>query len=40
MELTTEQQTVAFLWAFLLGAIIEIIYTADRGKGAALCYRG
>lgn len=28
MELTTEQQTVAFLWAFLLGAIIEIIYTA------------
>ncbi len=28
MELTTEQQTTAFLWAFLLGAIIELLYTA------------
>ena len=27
MELTTQQQTIAFLWAFLLGAIIEILYT-------------
>ncbi len=27
LELTTQQQTIAFLWAFLLGAIIEILYT-------------
>lgn len=27
MELTTDQQTIAFLWAFLLGAIIELLYT-------------
>lgn len=27
MELTTQQQTAAFLWAFLLGAVIEILYT-------------
>lgn len=28
MELTTGQQTTAFLWAFLLGGIIEMLYTA------------
>ncbi len=26
MELTTEQQTTAFLWAFVLGAVIEGAY--------------
>lgn len=26
MEITTQQQTYAFLWAFLLGAVIEVLY--------------
>ncbi|MBR2176507.1 MAG: spore cortex biosynthesis protein YabQ [Clostridia bacterium] len=28
MELTTQQQTMAFFWAFLLGAALEIVYFA------------
>ena len=36
MELTTQQQTTAFLWAFLLGAVIEVIYLIIASVRAAV----
>lgn len=36
MELTTQQQTTAFLWAFVLGAVIEIIYFVIASIRAAV----